>query len=102
MARAATLAKTQTGLYGYLCRREELAARDGWRVINADGTVYYGNPERLAALRAGQPVNIRAYDLPPSARVDLDCLWVRAVVDADGRIEFTEETAAVWLAEQGL
>jgi hypothetical protein len=30
-----------------------------WRVINDGGTVYYGSPERLAALRAGEPVVVR-------------------------------------------
>ncbi len=59
---------SQTGLYGILWDREELAARNGGRVQQSSGQIYVGSHERLAAFRRGEPVSMRAWDVPEAAR----------------------------------
>jgi hypothetical protein len=93
-------------LYGWLRDREELAAQRGGCLRNlSHAATFRSNPDRLAALRAGQPVHYALSDLPDWARRGLDrqgLRWPRAVVDRDGRIELRDETAAEWLADNGL
>ena len=46
---------------------------------------------------------MRASDLPPYARAGRRCRWRdRAVVDADGAVEFYDDDGSAWLAENGL
>ena len=46
---------------------------------------------------------MRASDLPPHARAGMAChWWTRAVVDADGAVEFYDDDGSAWLAENGL
>ena len=65
------------------------------------GTVT-GNPQRLAALRANETVDMNAWSLPASARPGARRNWTRAVASPDGRLEFRAETAAEVLADLGL
>jgi hypothetical protein len=105
MARAATRARAQTGLYGLLAAREELAARNGWRMVQASGQVYRGDPARLADFRGGRPVALPAWDMPESARGGerRDCLiWRTAVVWPDGEVMIRVATGAEVLADLGL
>jgi hypothetical protein len=92
------------GLYTWLADREERAAAAGGVLIDpATGRPYRGTPRRLAALRAGEPVNIHAHDLPPEARVGLTChWWTRAVARPDGTVTIRDDDGSMWLAENGL
>ncbi len=64
------------------------------------GTVT-GNPQRLAALRAGETVDMQSRRRP--GRADAGRLHAfRAVASPDGRLEFRAETAAEVLADLGL
>jgi hypothetical protein len=68
------------------------AAALGW---SPDQPSYDGSAARLAALRAGEPVDIAASDLPPYARAGMAChWWTRAVVDADGAVMFYDDETA--------
>ncbi|WP_273734177.1 hypothetical protein [Mycolicibacterium septicum] len=92
-----------SGLYGWLADREERAARHGFALSHGDSPSYRGSAERLAALRAGQPVNLRGVDLPPWARVGVAVRWwTRAVVRADGTVTYQDDDGSAWLAESGL
>ncbi|MGV0781464.1 hypothetical protein [Mycolicibacterium sp. XJ775] len=92
-----------SGLYGWLADREERAARHGFALSPADQPSYTGSAERLAALRAGEPVNIRGCDLPPWARVGVVMRWwIRAVVAPDGTVTYGDDDGSRWLAEDGL
>ena len=105
MARPATRARTHTGLYGRLAEREELAARNGGRMVAASGQVYDGPQERLAAFRACQPVSMPAWDVPESARCGerKEALtWRRAVVWPHGEVAIRAATADEMLADLGL
>jgi len=105
MARAATRARAHSGLYGRLAEREELAARNGGRVVAASGQVYVGSPERLAAFRAGRPVALPAWDVPETARLGEDkrvLTWRRAVVWPDGEVAIRAATDDEMLADLGL
>jgi hypothetical protein len=104
MARDATTAHSHTGLYARLLAREERAAANGGTLSNPEtGTGYQGRPERLAALRAGRPVDLPASALPSEARPGVECRWwTRAVVQPDGAIAFNDDDASQFLAENGL
>jgi hypothetical protein len=104
MARdAAPTNRQNSGLYAMLRDREELAARNGGRVCEASGRVYVGSADRLAAFRAGAPVELWAGDLPPSVREgDTTHWWRRATVTAAGVVSFHDDDGSAWLAESGL
>jgi hypothetical protein len=105
MARATTQARTHVGLYGKLWDREELADRNGGRVVQSSGQVYVGSPGRLAAFRAGQPVALRAWDVPESARGGEDkrvLVWRTAVVRPDGTVQIRVTTGQEMLDDLGL
>jgi hypothetical protein len=105
MARAASIPLVRTaGLYSWLIDRERQALDAGgvlpW---TPDQPAYTGIPERLEALQAGEPVDMPAGDLPPYARAGRRCRWRdRAVVDADGGVEFYTDDGSAWLRENGL
>jgi hypothetical protein len=104
MARLATRARTQTGLYGILWDREESAARNGGRVQQSSGQIYVGSHERLAAFRRGEPVSMRAWDVPEAARggVAKECpVWRKAIVWPDGEVEICVATGEEVLADLG-
>jgi hypothetical protein len=62
-----------------------------------------GNPEILAALRAGEPINLAALALPRWARADRGEIhwWHRAIVRPDGGVQFVEDDGE-WARENGL
>ena len=92
-------------LYQWLLRREERAYWSPNRTIPwmPEQPGYTGSDERLAALRAAQPVNIHAGALPRCTRANRGRLqwWHRAIVSADGAIEWVNDSGE-WLAESGL
>ena len=105
MARAATIPLVRTaGLYARLIDREARALAAGGALgWSPEQPAYHGSEARLAALRAGEPVDIAASDLPPHARAGVAChWWTRAVVSADGAVQFYDDDGAAWLAENGL
>jgi hypothetical protein len=109
MARAATRPlATHSGLYAWLADREERTARNGFQLSGVEQTgcgaySYRGTPDRLAALGCGEPVDIRAADLPAWARVGVVCRWwTRAVVGPDNTVTFRDDDGSRWLAENGL
>ena len=105
MARAATVQLVRTtGLYAWLLDREARAlAAGGTLPWTPEQPSYDGSEARLAALQAGEPVDMHANDLPPYARAGVVCRWwTRAVVDADGGIRFYDDDGSRWLAENGL
>lgn len=106
MARASAIeAISGSGLYGWLLAREEQrAARYGRDyVAPEDGAVSRYPRQRLDALRAGRPVELKASDLPPWARQGVECRWwLRAVVSADDSVQFVEDDGRRWLQENGL
>ncbi|OCB14147.1 hypothetical protein A5717_11595 [Mycolicibacterium porcinum] len=104
MAQVPTGARSRfSGLYGWLADREERAALRGFTLSPADQPSYIGSSERLAALRAGEPVNIRAADLPPWARVGVVVRWwTRVVVAPDGTVTYEDDDGSRWMAENEL
>ena len=104
MARAATVSLVRTaGVHAWLVDRERRARDVGPLPWTPEQPAYHGSAERLAALQAGEPVDIPAHDLPPYARAGMAChWWTRAVVDADGEIRFYDDDGEVWLAENNL
>lgn len=104
MAQVPSSARSRfSGLYGWLADREERAARHGFALSQGDGPSYRGAPEQLAAFRAGEPVNIRAADLPPWARVGVAVRWwTRAVVQPDGTVTYHDDDGSRWMAENEL
>jgi hypothetical protein len=105
MARAATVPLVRSAtLYQWLVDREERSlAAGGTLCWWPDQPSYDANPQRLAALRAGEPVDIAASDLPLYARAGMVChWWTRAVVSADGAVTFRDDDGAAWLAENDL
>jgi hypothetical protein len=104
MARVATVPVVRTaGLHAWLLHREERAlAAGGTLGWTPDQPSYTGDPERLEALRAGQPVILAASDLPRHARGGVDTPWWRwATVDRDGGVQFWDG-AREWATENGL
>ena len=98
MARKATPTNGFSSLYVWLLDREEDAGR---RVGSPPGS-YDGRPERLAALRAGESVDLPAGDLPRWAIEGVEYhWWVRAIVDPDGSVEFAHDTGQ-WARENGV
>jgi hypothetical protein len=79
-----------SGLYGWLLDRERRAVAAGGRLPWSDGTPSWdGTRERLAALQRGDTVDLPLYALPSWLRVGEPLhWWRRAVVDADGAVEF--------------
>jgi hypothetical protein len=78
-----------SGLYARLLEREE-----------AEPTRH---PQRLAALRAGRPVDICAGNLPQWARVGEEThRWRRARVTAAGAVTFYEDDGSAWLEDNRL
>lgn len=64
---------------------------------------YTGCDERLAALRAGRPVDVPVSALPRWARPGEELRWWRrATVSPDGTAAFYDDDGTAWLAEQGL
>ena len=105
MARAATVQLVRRAtLYQWLVDREERALAAGRTLVwSPDQPSYDGSPERLAALQRGEHIDLPASDLPPYARAGRRCRWRdRAVVDADGAVEFYDDDGSAWLAENGL
>jgi hypothetical protein len=91
------------GLYAWLLAREERAAALGGTLVDRDkGIKYTGNPARLAALRAGETVDMSAWSIPAEARPGVRCQATRAVIGPDGAVTFRPETAAEVLADLGL
>lgn len=102
MARTATGATAHSGLYGLLWDREEMAASNGGRVELASGQVYVGSPERLAAFRQGEPVSLRAWDVPEAARADVPKGCVghrRATAWSDGALQIRVASGEEMLAD---
>jgi hypothetical protein len=89
------------GIYAW-CKRRELAAyAAGGRVVEVGtGRRYESRPERLAAVRAGEPLNLPLSELPRWARVNASRWW-RAVVSPGDVIELVDDTGE-WSAENGL
>jgi hypothetical protein len=55
------------------------------------------------AMRAGEPLDVSAGDLPAWARVGEAChWWRRATVTASGEVSFYDDDGSIWLAENGL
>lgn len=99
MTRRPVDAPGQSALYAWLLDREEREAE----LRHSVGIPLPGNATRLAALRAGEPVDVNVSDLPPWARErETVHWWRRAIVTADGALEFYDDRGAAWLAEQGL
>jgi hypothetical protein len=90
-----SLEQAYSGLYAALLAAEEAEARCTYP--------HPGNAVRLAALRAGEPVDIYAGDLPPEARVGVTVRWwTRAVVRPDGTVALRDDDGSLWLEENGL
>jgi hypothetical protein len=105
MARAATvpLVRSATLYQGLVDREERSLAAGGTLGWSPDQLSYDANPQRLAALRAGESVDIAASDLPLYARAGMVChWWTRAVVSADGAVTFRDDDGAALLAENDL
>jgi hypothetical protein len=102
----ARLAGTGTGqgVYAFLLEREEQQiARFGRDMVCEDGAVFHWPRHRIDALRAGEPVEVKASMLPLWAREGVECRWwLRAVVHPDDSIRFVEDDGSRWLAENGL
>jgi hypothetical protein len=105
MAQVPSAAQSRnTGLYTWLADREQRAVTAGGKLTDpTTGAAYDGSPRRLAALRAGEPVEVHASALPPWARVGVTVRWwTRAVVRPDGTVTFRDDDGSLWLAENGL
>jgi hypothetical protein len=88
-----------SALYAWLTEREESEER----AALARGFDTPGTATRLAALRAGEPVDVAVGDLPPWAREgEAAHWWRRATVTADGSVQFHNDDGSAWLAENGL
>jgi hypothetical protein len=96
MARDAPPTTSYSSLYAWLLEREETEARHSMP--------HPGNALRLAALHAGRPVDVCAGDLPAWARPAGERMhwWRRAIVSADGAVEFYDDDGSAWLAENDL
>jgi hypothetical protein len=96
MARDAPPTTSYSGLYAHLLAAAEDESRHSMPRP--------GNAARLAALRAGEPVDVQAGDLPAWARPAGERMhwWRRAIVSADGAVEFYDDSGAMFLAEHGL
>lgn len=106
MARACAIGSGAAGggLYAWLRQREEQAhcQPDLTLPWTAERAGYTGTADRLAALRAGRPVNVPVSALPRWARPDGEVRWCdRAVVEPDS-VRFVEDDGRAWLAENGL
>ena len=109
MAREALFAvipgSTHSALYNSLHRREETAAQspDG-RVVMPSGQVYVGHESRLAAFRRGEPVRLRAWDVPAACLVGEDKRDFnsrRVIVYPDGTVEIVDMTDEDWFEDWG-
>ena len=91
-------------LYDFLVDREEQALAAGGALgWLPEQPSYTGTPERLAALRAGEPVDLPLSALPAWARNGDVLHWTRrATVSADGTVAFRDDDGSAWLAENGL
>jgi hypothetical protein len=106
VTRRPTEAADQIGaVYEWLLRREQQAYWSPGRTIRwtPEAPSYTGSDERLAVLRAGEPVNVPVWELPGWVRAERGKIhwWHRAIVSADGAIEFVNDSGE-WLAESGL
>jgi hypothetical protein len=93
------------GLYRWLADREERAAAAGGALTDpVTFNRYDSMRRRLAAVRAGEPIDIYAGDLPPWARVVGVKVysWTRAVVRPDGTVTLKDDDGSRWLEENGL
>jgi hypothetical protein len=91
------------GIYAW-CKRRELAAyAAGGCVVEVDtGRRYDSRPERLAAARASQPIDLPVYELPRWAReggIGGACDY--ATVLPDDTVELRNDTRQ-WLIDNGL
>ena len=104
VAREAPPRRGDSSLYEWLLRREEEAARQGGSLPwTPEQPGYTGSAERLAALRAGEVVNIPAGALPRRLRADeVYSVWHRAVVSPAGLVRIEVDNGSLWLAEHGL
>jgi hypothetical protein len=96
-----------TGLYAWLVDREEQAHERPACTLpwTPEQPSYTGTPERLAAFRAGEPVALRAWDLPKWARGGERKEFLgnrRAVVWPDGSVQIRVTTAQEMLDDLGL
>jgi hypothetical protein len=95
MTRRPTGAPGRSALYTWLREQAETDARRAWPRPT--------NSERLAALHAGRPVDVCAGELPDWARIgEPTHWWRRATATADGAVNFYDDDASAWLAENGL
>lgn len=95
MARDAPPSHSLRGLYAAVLAREEAEAQHSYP--------HPSNRPRLVALRAGEPADVTAGELPPWARVgEAVHWWRRATVTATGAVTFYNDDASRWLAESGL
>lgn len=93
-----------SGLYGWLLRREEQAHGCAGLTLpwTAEQPSYTGTVDRLAALRAGRPVNVPVSALPSWARpVGEVRWWDRAIVEP-GSVRFVGDDGRRWIEENGL
>jgi hypothetical protein len=93
-------------LYAWLLRREEDALWCPSRTLpwTPEQPSYTGRDERLAALRAGEPVDVPVSALPRWARAgeDLKRWWRRATVSPHGAVTFWDDDGSAWLQENEL
>lgn len=94
----------ETALYAWLRQREERAhcQLDLTLPWTAEQSSYTGTVDRLAALRAGRPVNVPVSALPSWARpVGEVRWWDRAIVEP-GAVRFVGDDGSLWIEENGL
>jgi hypothetical protein len=85
---------SNAGLYAHLREAAEVEARHSLPLP--------GNAARLAALRAGEPVDVTGGELPPWARVGVKLRWwTRAAVCPDGTVTLRGDDGGRRLAETG-
>lgn len=113
MARVAAPAVVQhAGLYEWLREREEDRVA---RWVYNDGTRFPYPKHRIEAFRAGDPVQVPGWMLPPGVRKSSEYLkhhrrvhpagatWISQTVTVfpDNRVVYRPQTAGEWLEEHG-
>lgn len=91
-------------VYAWLLAREEAAALAPGRSLpwSAEQPSYEGSEERLAALRAGEPVDVYVGTLPKWAREGVHVAALTyARINADGSVTFRRD-ARQFAVENGL
>lgn len=93
-------------LFVWLREREEQAFWAPGRTlpwVSPEQPSYTGSDDRMAALRAGRPVDVCAGDLLAWAREgETTHWWGRATVTAAGVVVFYHDDGSRWLADNGL